>query len=181
MEGYCPVGWRPVSRRRRGSAQRVMRSFVPLTTIKADTPSPLAGALGRVWRTTSLWTTQPLSRSSGRFRRTWPPATCGGTDASDLVVVFSGCYFLRFLFLRGFLLFNLLTGTGLSACTPPEFLHRLNPTNLPPRSSCCNLPAVVFSTAITKSLILPKITTAWSYNCYLFLHTLFMVPFWYFY
>ena len=56
-----------------------------------------------------------------------------------------------------------------------------NPTNLPPRWSCCNLPAVVFSTAITKSLILPKITTAWSYNCYLFLHTLFMVPFRYFY
>ena len=57
----------------------------------------------------------------------------------------------------------------------------LNPTNLPSRWSCCNLPAVVFSTAITKTLILPKITTAWSYNCYLFLHTLFMVTFWYFY
>ena len=60
-------------------------------------------------------------------------------------------------------------------------LFFFNPPNLPPRWSCCNLPAVVFSAAISKSLILPKITTAWSYNCYLFLHTLFIVPFWYFY
>ena len=28
----------------------------------------------------------------------------------------------------------------------------VNPTNLPPRWSYCNLPAVVFSTAITKKL-----------------------------
>ena len=66
MEGYCPVGWR------RGSAQIEMQFSFSSTIIKADAPSPLAGALGRTGRTTSLWTTLPLSRFSGWVWRTWP-------------------------------------------------------------------------------------------------------------
>ena len=57
-------------------------------------------------------------------------------------------------------------------------IDAFNPTNLYSHAeAAATYPLWFFSAAITKSLILPKITTARSYNCYLFLHTLFMVPF----
>ena len=107
----------------------------------------------------------------------------------QIVLVSYEWHFETLLKTQWIFLFNCLTnnskdknkGRGKHLIELRSWKVLFNPTNLPPRWSCCNLPAVVFSTAITKSLILPKITTAWSYNCYLFLHTLFMVPFWYFY
>ena len=71
--------------------------------------------------------------------------------------------------------------TGILQETESAITNGLTLLTYPHAEAAATYPLLFFSTAITKSLILPKITTAWSYNCNLFLHTLFMAPFWYFY